>query len=337
MKKNVLLIGGAGYIGINVTDYFLKKGYCVRCMDFGIYNNLNHVAQFLGDPNFSFIFGDICNKKALDKSLEGITDVVILAGLVGDPITNKYPIESKIINDHGIIDCLSYLNGKGLKQVIFISTCSNYGLIPDGILADEEFPLSPLSPYAKSKVKAEKFILTNQKNFDFSPTILRFATAFGLASRMRFDLTVNEFTKNLTMGKELKVFDAETWRPYCHVRDFSRLIYKVLNSKKRDVGFEVFNAGGDDNNYTKKGVVDLILKHLPEMKSKVSFENNGSDPRNYRVNFKKVKKVLNFKPLYSLESGILEIISAIKNNIFTDTVDKKNIYGNYKVFYKSKL
>jgi len=336
MKRNILLIGGAGYIGLKVAGMLLQKGLPVRSLDYGIYNNLVHTAQFLGNPNFSFIYGDLCNEEILDISLKGITDVVVLAGLVGDPVTYKYPNESKVINDQGIINCLKNLNGKKLNQVIFISTCSNYGLIPDGALADENFPLSPLSSYAKSKVNAEKFILENKGVFDFHPTILRFATAFGLAPRMRFDLTVNEFTKCLTMGNKLDVFDADTWRPYCHVNDFAQLIYKVLGSKISNISYEVFNAGGDKNNYTKRGIINLILKYLPEMKEKISYLNNGNDPRNYKVDFQKVKKILGYEPAYSVENGIVEIISAVKNNVFNDFVDKKNIYGNYEVFYKGQ-
>lgn len=334
MKKNILLIGGAGYIGLKVTHYLLQKGEGVRCLDLGVYQNLANVAHFLGDPNYSFVHGDMCNPRDLDVALQGVTDVVLLAGLVGDPITKKYPDESKLINDIGVIGCLKHLSGKKLNQVIFVSTCSNYGLVPDGVLANEVSDLSPLSLYAKSKVEAEKFVLDSKGKVDYTPTVLRFATAFGLAPRMRFDLTVNEFTRDLALGRNLLVFDADTWRPYCHVIDFSRLIYKVLTAEKAKVGFEVFNAGGDKNNFTKRGVVDLILKHIPEMKSKVSFKDHGTDPRNYQVDFKKVRETLGFEPSLSVEDGVLEVISAVKSHVFDDFLTSKNMYGNYEISYK---
>ena len=152
----------------------------------------------------------------------------ILAGLVGDPITKKFPYEAHDINDIALRGCIDQLNGRGLNKVIFVSTCSNYGLIQDDVLADEDFELTPLSLYAKSKVGAEKHLLSLKGQTDYHPTILRFATAFGLAPRMRFDLTVNEFTREVAEGNELVVYDAHTWRPYCHVRDFARLIGRVL-------------------------------------------------------------------------------------------------------------
>src|SRR5690606_14975511 len=122
---------------------------------------------------------------------------------------------------------------------------------------------------------------------DYSPTVLRFSTAFGLAPRMRFDLTVNEFTRELYLDRELLVFDAHTWRPYCHVGDFSRLIDHVLEAPRDDVAFEVFNAGSDENNHTKQSIVDLITDRLPDRK--IAYKANSSDPRNYRVSFAKLR------------------------------------------------
>ena len=130
--------------------------------------------------------------------------------------------------------------------MIFISTCSNYGIIEEGSLADEDFELKPLSLYAKSKVSAERFLLAQAGNVDYAATVLRFATAFGLAPRMRFDLTVNEFVKDLYEKGEILVYDADTWRPYCHVNDFARLVRVVLEAPSDAINFEVFNAGGEE-------------------------------------------------------------------------------------------
>ena len=107
---------------------------------------------------------------------------------------------------------------------------------------------------------------------------------------MRFDLTVSEFTKELALGHELLVYDANTWRPYCHVLDFGRLIDVVLQAPVEKIAFEVFNAGGEVNNYTKQGIVDAILEQLPN--AQVKYKEHGVDPRNYRVDFSKVRKNL---------------------------------------------
>ncbi len=332
--KKILLIGGAGYIGTVLTDYFLKKGFYVRSLDLFIYNNKICIQPFLNSEYYENYYGDLCHKNVLENALTDVDHVVLLAGLVGDPITKKYPKESMAINDVGIQNCIDLLNGKGLKNVIFVSTCSNYGFIEDNELADEEYELKPLSFYAKSKVAAEKYIMGLEGKVDYSPTVLRFATAFGLSNRMRFDLTVNEFTRELALGRELLVYDADTWRPYCHVRDFCRLIDLVLHSTEEKIAFEVFNAGGEENNYTKKGIVNALLEQLPN--SNVKYKEHGDDPRNYRVNFKKVKKTLGFEPKYTVLDGIKEVLMELENLTFDNVDRQRNLYGNYEIKYPKK-
>jgi nucleoside-diphosphate-sugar epimerase len=330
--KKILLIGGGGYVGSVITQSLLDFGHSVRCLDNFIYKNQQTVLPFLQNQNYEFVFGDLCKISILEKARTDVTDVVILAGLVGDPITKKYPKESNLINDLGVIGILDYFSNKKLDKLLFISTCSNYGLIKGNELADENFELSPLSLYATSKVNAEKHLLSLKEKANFSGTILRFATAFGLSPRMRFDLTVSEFTRDLALKKELLVYDAHTWRPYCHVKDFARLINNVILAPKYKTHFEVFNAGGEINNFTKQGIIDLVLKYLPN--SKVTYKEHGSDPRNYRVSFQKVKNILGFEPFYTVEDGIVELINAIDMNIFQNIDDNKNFYGNYEISYK---
>lgn len=329
--KKILLLGGAGYVGTVLTSHFLKKNYKVRAFDNFIYDNEFAVQPYFGDPDYEFMKGDITSETDLEKAIEGVTDVVILAGLVGDPITKKYPEVSEKINTKGIQNCLEFFNGKGLDKVIFISTCSNYGLIGEDEFADENFKLNPLSLYASAKVEAEKHLLQMKGRADFTGTVLRFATAFGLSPRMRFDLTVSEFTRDLFSGKELLVYDEHTWRPYCHLRDFSRLIETVIEADKGKVDFEVFNAGGDVNNFTKKMIVDEILKNISN--GKVAYGAKGSDPRNYRVSFKKVKDVLGFEPRFTVEEGIRELVEALKVGLYSDSVKNPDKYGNYTIEY----
>jgi len=330
--KNILLIGGAGYVGTVLTSHFLKKGYKVTVLDNFVYGNQFSIASYLGDPDYCFVRGDMKDIKALDEVSKGVTDVILLAGLVGDPITKKYPAESEIINEKGVRHCMDYFNGKGLDKLVFISTCSNYGLIKENELADENFTLSPLSLYAKAKVANEKYLLDKKGQVDYTGVILRFATAFGLSPRMRFDLSISEFVRDIYFGKDLLVYDELTWRPYCHVRDFARLLDLVISTDKEKVAFEVFNAGGDVNNFTKKMIVDEILDNIPV--GKVKFGTMGSDPRNYRVSFAKVKNTLGFEPEFSVKDGIRELIDALKFGLFNDSMSDKNKYGNFQIEYK---
>jgi nucleoside-diphosphate-sugar epimerase len=261
--KNILLIGGAGYVGTVITSHFLKRGYKVTVFDNFIYNHFFSVTPYLGDPDYRLVKGDINDNLLLENAMEGITDVIVLAGLVGDPITKTYPEESYVINEAGIRNCFRIANGRGISKLIFISTCSNYGMIGEKELADEDFQLSPLSLYARAKVNNELCLLDLKDKVDYAGVILRFATAFGVSPRMRFDLSVSEFVRDLYFGEELLVYDEHTWRPYCHVRDFARLLETVVESESEKVYFQVFNAGGDKNNFTKKMIVDDILKIIP--------------------------------------------------------------------------
>ncbi|MEL6872418.1 MAG: NAD(P)-dependent oxidoreductase, partial [Pseudomonadota bacterium] len=307
--RRVLLVGGAGYIGCPVAMGLCATGAEVVCLDQLVYHHGAAMLSLMAHPNYRFVAGDMGDPEALGRALDGVTDVVILGGLVGDPITKAFPDEAAAVNDIAIKRCLDALDGRGLNKVIFVSTCSNYGLIPDGALADESFELTPLSLYAKSKVAAEQDLLSRAGSVDYAPTVLRFATAFGLAPRMRFDLTVNEFAREIAIGNELVVFDAHTWRPYCHVSDFARLIQRVLSWPRDDVAGEVFNAGGDENNHTKQSIVDLITARVPD--AKVSYRENSSDPRNYRVDFAKARTVLGFELRFSVSDGVDEILRAI--------------------------
>jgi nucleoside-diphosphate-sugar epimerase len=327
--KNLLLIGGAGYVGTVLTAHLLKKGHRVTVLDSFIYGNEFSVVPYVGDPGFRLVRGDLRDPSKLSDASAGITDVILLAGLVGDPITKKYPSQSEDINDKGIKSCIDFFDNKEIDKLIFISTCSNYGLIKENEMADEKFELNPLSLYAKAKVSNEKYLQGKKCKVGYQGVILRFATAFGLSPRMRFDLTISEFTRDICSGKDLLVFDENTWRPYCHVRDFAQLLETIISSNSKDLNFEVFNAGGDRNNFTKKMIVDEILKRIPG--GKVSYGTQGSDPRNYRVSFNKIKQVLGFEPAFSVQQGIEELISALENGLYNDCNNSKLKYGNYEI------
>lgn len=330
-RRKVLVVGGAGYIGSVLTGKLLGAGYQVRCSDLLLYRNGITVTPYLNHADYEFMKGDLADPAHLEAAFDGITDVVILAGLVGDPITKKYPEASGRINDEGIQRLIDACNGRRLNRVIFVSTCSNYGLIPEDSTADENFELTPLSLYAKSKVAAEQKLTALKGKVDYQPTVLRFATAFGLSPRMRFDLTVGEFTRAMFRAEDLLVYDAHTWRPYCHLKDFSEVIRRVIEAPPERVAFEVFNAGGDVNNATKQTIVDTIKSFLPE--APVRYQAHGADPRNYRVNFAKIRRVLHFEPSMTVRDGVAELLGALNQGLFADVESNKPFYGNYELAY----
>ena len=173
--KKITLIGGGGYVGTAITEYFLNKNFKVNCVDNFIYKHKNVVDEFLKNKNFNLVNGCMSSLKKDDKIFD--TDaIVILAGVVGDPITKKYQEFSVETNEDKTLKFLNDLKFFYKNKVIFISTCSNYGLKSNDVISDEKSILEPLSFYANSKVKVEKFILEHEKPFQ-DITILRFATA----------------------------------------------------------------------------------------------------------------------------------------------------------------
>ena len=312
MNNKILLIGGAGYIGTVTIRHLLSKKYNVTCLDNLIYNNFYSLSEFEKINEFNFVFGDLRNDLLVNELLSKCDAVIILAGLVGDSITNKYPEISEKINSVGIKKLINNCKNKKIEKIVFVSTCSNYGLSDINLPLSEDAELKPISLYAKQKVEVEKYILSQKNNLNCSPTILRFSTAFGLSPRMRFDLTINQFTKSIFENEELEVFDFNTWRPYCHVKDFARALEQVLDANKKTTDFQVFNVGSDNNNFTKKQIVEQIFKFIPG--NKVTFTDKSKDPRNYKVNFSKIYKILNFKIKYSVDDGIDEMINFFKKN-----------------------
>ena len=325
--KKIILVGGAGYIGTVLTKHLLEKEYKVICIDNLIYKQDECIKQFVQNKNFEFVNIDIRKKDVLGKYFFDAHSVVLLAGLVGDPITKKYPEMNDEINIKGILNVVEICKEKNIERLIFTSTCSNYGITDKDVIANENNELKPLSLYASAKVYIENFLMSLNRNSSLKPTILRFATAFGLSPRMRFDLTVNEFTKEMALGNELVIYDANTWRPYCHTEDFAYLICKVIEADIAKIAFEIFNVGDNENNFTKQMIVDEILKFYPN--GKVKYLEKGVDQRNYIVDFSKVNSVLNFKSKYSISKGIDELIFQINNKKFD--FKSENQFGNYNL------
>ena len=324
--KNLLVIGGAGYVGTEIIKYFLKRNINVTCLDNLIYNQKFEFKHKL----LNFLKLDITKNKDVKKINKYYDTVLILAGLVGDPITKKYKSLSIKVNENAIINIINHFNEKKrCNKLFFISTCSNYGLVKKNIKIKETAPLKPLSLYAKSKVKIEKLLLKKKKNL-FKPTVFRFATAFGLSDRMRYDLTINQFVLEMYFKGKIEIYDHETWRPYCHLKDFARLIYKSFKLESNLTNRQVFNAGSNQNNFNKIQIAQAIKKYI---NGKIIIIKKSKDRRNYKVNFNKLEKKLNFKCLYGLDYGIRTILQNLKKQKKRNL--KKNfLLGNFKI--KSK-
>jgi nucleoside-diphosphate-sugar epimerase len=315
MAKWVLVTGGAGYVGSVVVDELLAEGHRVRAFDSLLHGSVPSLLQSWGDDRFQFVRGDVRDAAARQEALADVEAVLHLAAIVGDPACSREPDAAREVNVEGTRGLLDDAERAGVQRCVIASTCSNYGKMADNdVYATEEFDLRPVSLYAETKVAAELDALARADHF--ATCCLRFATVYGVSPRMRFDLTVNEFTREVALGKELVVFGEQFWRPYVHVRDAARAARLALSAPLEQVRGEVFNVGSTDENYRKLDLVELLKLRDPS--AKISFVHKDEDPRDYRVSFEKVKERLGFDVARSVDDGIGEVMTLLESGFLVD-------------------
>ena len=271
---------------------------------------------------FEFLRGDIRDRDMVRTAVAGQDAVVHLASIVGDPACARQPEMARATNLDASLVLIEESQRAGVRRFIFASTCSNYGKMRDASqYVDEDSELRPISLYAETKVAVEIALLRTGVKNGWCPTPLRFSTVYGVSPRMRFDLTVNEFTMEMLTKKHLKVFGEQFWRPYIHVQDAARAIQLVLASPVENVAGEVFNVGATDQNFQKQRLVELIRPYAPD--ALVEFVRRDEDPRDYRVSFARITKVLGFRTAYTVPKGIEEVALLVKQGLIGDFQDRK--------------
>jgi nucleoside-diphosphate-sugar epimerase len=327
--RSVLVVGGAGYVGSVLTARLLEAGAHVRILDQLIYDNGFALQHLLDSDRLKFLRGDLRDPAAVARSADGAHDVVLLASLVGDPICKRYPELALDVNQRGAIQLIEALDRCNVQRFVFASTCSNYGIQDPNTLADETAELNPQSLYAQTKIAVEQHLLKAARQSRCVGTVLRVATAYGFSPRMRFDLTVSQFAWELASSdRPLLVYDAETWRPYCHVRDISKAIMTVLAQPEERVRAEVFNVGSNAQHFTKRMIVEEIQKHVPA--ARVEYRSGDTDPRNYRVSFGKIADRLGFECDHTVQRYLPALTAAVRSGVFPNA-GANSRYGNFEV------
>ncbi|MGO9488287.1 MAG: NAD-dependent epimerase/dehydratase family protein [Solirubrobacteraceae bacterium] len=314
-----LITGGSGYIGSLLASELRENDHEVRVLD-SLLHGQEQIASEQESAGIEVIRGDIRDAEARRRAVDGAEAVVHLAAIVGDPACALDPAVSDEVNVKATELLVADASAAGVSRLVFASTCSNYGRMADPTVPiTEEGELSPVSLYAEQKVGMEQLILGGGSGNGLSPTCLRFATVYGVGRRMRFDLTVNEFTRELWADRELEVFGEQFWRPYIHVRDAGRAVRTVLEAPVERVTGRVFNAGRSGENYRKLDIVEEIGKQID--RGKVSYVRRDEDPRDYKVSFDRIRAELGFETLMTVPDGIAEIIAALDAEQFGDPFD----------------
>jgi len=303
MKKyNILITGGAGYIGSILTPLLLNDGHKVTVIDNYKYNQSSLTTSII-NQNFNLIKEDCRNIEVLKGMIKKFDIIIPLAAYVGAPLCNKDPWAASSINKESIISLFKMLSKKQL--IIMPTTNSAYGSGNKDNYCDENSELRPLSLYAKEKVEIEKILMDRENSIS-----LRLATVFGMSPRMRLDLLVNDFTYKALNDKSIVLFESHFKRNFIHVRDVADVFNLAIKNPDNFVG-NIFNVGLSDANLSKYELCKLIKKFLPSFEIYKSVTGKDPDQRNYLVSNRKIEKN-GFKPKVSIEEGINELIKGLK-------------------------
>jgi len=320
VSQVVLITGGAGYVGVPVCEELLESGRRVRVLDVLLHGQ-RAIADRLEHVGVELVRGDIRDPDVRRSALRGVDAVVHLAAIVGDPACAQDPALSNEVNVEGTAGLVGDARDGGVQRLVFASTCSNYGRMADPTVPiTEEGKLAPVSLYAEQKVRMEQSLLDGAAG-TLEAICLRFATVYGVAPRMRFDLTVNEFTRDLWADRDLEVFGEQFWRPYVHVRDAARAVRTVLDAPARRVSGQVFNVGRSSENYRKVDLVEEIRHQIQT--GRVRYVHRDEDPRDYKVSFEKISDRLGFRTKRTVPDGIAEVIGALNGGEFPSPFDAR--------------
>lgn len=298
---NILITGGAGYIGSVLVRELLNQGYRVRVLDNFLFGQ-NSLMDCCYEENFEVISGDVRNSTIIQEAIQGQDVIIPLAALVGAPLCDRDPSAAKGINVEAI-QTLAKLLSKEQRILMPISN-SGYGIGED-IFCTEESPLKPISLYGKTKVEAENIVLDRGNAISF-----RLATVFGASPRMRLDLLVNNFTYRAVKDGFVVVFEGHFKRNYIHIRDVSRAFIHGIQGfeKLKD---QVYNLGLSSANLSKLELCEKIKEQVPKFVYLESEIGKDPDQRNYIVSNEKIEKT-GFQTIFSLEKGIRELIQAYR-------------------------
>ena len=311
MTYNILVTGGAGYLGSTLVPDLLAAGHRVTVVDNFMFkqSSLNHVCHH---ASFNVVKGDIRIESTMAPLLAKADVVIPLAALVGAPLCTLDPVGATTTNHDAISLMLRLLSRE--QRVLMPTTNSAYGTGDENNFCTEESPLRPISLYAKEKVAVEQELMQRENAISF-----RLATVFGMSPRMRIDLLVNDFTYRAVHDRFVVLFESSFKRNYVHVRDVSRVFQHGLANFERMRG-QIYNVGLSDANVSKKELCEHIQKQLPQFVFIDAPVGKDPDQRNYIVSNAKLEAT-GFRTSMSLDAGIGELIKGF-------TMIKNSIYGN---------
>ena len=328
--KNILVTGGAGYVGAVLVPKLLGAGYAVKVIDLYLYGD-NVLDSVKNSPHLKQIKGDIRDVHLLEKEMPGTDAVIHLACISNDPSYELNPRLAKTINYDAFLPLVAIAKKNKVQRFIFASSSSVYGVkeTPD---VTEDLPLEPLTDYSKYKALCEGHLQKEQTD-DFTVLILRPATVCGYSPRLRLDLTVNILTNHAVNHNRIKVFGGGQKRPNIHIEDVTDLYVESLKYPQAKIAGQIFNAGYE--NHTVRQIADLVKANLGRPGIEIIVEPTD-DNRSYHISSAKIKRELGFEPKHTIAQAVRDLNAAFEAgkipNAMTD-----NRYYNIKTMQAVNL
>ncbi|MDC1214606.1 NAD-dependent epimerase/dehydratase family protein [Rhodospirillales bacterium] len=301
-KQNILVTGGAGYLGSMIIPELLSLGHKVTVLDNFMFKQ-NPLAHVCANPEFDVIRGDARDESLIKGAIKDVDVVIPLAALVGAPLCNNDLLGTTSINRDAVI-MLTKLLSKD-QRILMPITNSGYGIGEKGKFCTEESPLNPISLYGTTKVEAEAAVLERGNAISF-----RLATVFGMAPRFRLDLLVNDFVYRAVHDRAVVLFEADFKRNYIHIRDVARAFIHGLDNFET-MKNEAYNVGLSDANLSKRELCEKIHEHISSFVFMEAPIGEDPDKRDYIVSNEKIEAT-GYMPQHSLDMGIRELIKGYR-------------------------
>jgi len=318
--QQVLVTGGAGYVGAVLVPKLLQAGYLVKVLDLYIYGT-NVLAAVKNHPNLEEIQGDIRDRPLLEKVMPGCDAVIHLACISNDPSFELDPDLGRSINYDAFFDLVNVAKDSGVKRFIYASSSSVYG-IKETDNVTEDLPLMPLTDYSRYKALCEEVLLSKREP-GFVTLVLRPATVCGYSPRQRLDLVVNILTSQAISNGKITVFGGQQKRPNIHIEDMTDLYLKSLQWSDEAIDGKIFNAGYE--NHTLMEISEMIHKVVGDSVEIVCTPTN--DLRSYHISSSKIKQELGFVPSHTVEEAIQDLVVAFRTNKVPNALTDSRYYN----------